>query len=120
VEINPTSFDDVDYGVVDPRTFNLGSTVFHELRHATTDLCDRPGGGNCADPLRVGGETWTGPIVDFVNQVRTERGLPTRVEYAAAPARLNGSGAQSLKFKTNRRFRSVRQVVRSNYWGGGS
>lgn len=42
-------------------------------------------------PLLAGGEfrrkgDWTGPVVDFVNQIRAERDLPLRKSYVAAPS----------------------------------
>jgi RHS repeat-associated protein len=69
----------IEYGRVDPRTFNLGSGLVHELFHAVTGLVETPDGTRNT-PVRHD-FTWTGPTVDFVNDIRRERGLPTRAAY---------------------------------------
>ncbi len=75
VEINFTYFNDAKYGRIDPRTFNQGSNLVHELYHATTGLKDEING---RQPMRF---DWTGPVVDFVNKIRVERGFPLRAAY---------------------------------------
>jgi len=77
IEINFESFTDAKYGQVDPRTFNLGSTLVHELFHAVTGLKDTNNGVVTMAP------GWTGPVEDFVNKIRAERGLPLRESYVA-------------------------------------
>jgi RHS repeat-associated protein len=76
VEINFSSFEGANYGQVNPRTFNLGSTFVHELHHGLRNSQDKAGG-----VLNVSALDWTGPAVDFTNQVRRERGLPLRAYY---------------------------------------
>jgi hypothetical protein len=78
-EVNFSSFDGAKYGRVDPRTFNLGSTAVHELYHASTGKQDLKNG------VFSHSFDWTGPVVDFVNQIRAERGLPLRATYNAQP-----------------------------------
>ncbi len=75
VSINFESFSDVKYGKVDPRTFNLGSTFLHELYHSVTGIEDYAG------IVNLGDFSHTGPVVDFVNSVRAERGFPQRASY---------------------------------------
>jgi hypothetical protein len=77
VEINFSSFEGTKYGSVDPRTFNLGSTLVHELFHGVTGLHDDNGG-----VFKISFD-WTGPVVDFENKIRAERGLPLRTAYLA-------------------------------------
>lgn len=83
IEINIDSFSGAKYGQVNPQTFNLGSTLVHELYHASSGLVDT------LDGTRGGvvrqSHDWTGPIVDFVNQIRAERGLPQRQSYPGKP-----------------------------------
>jgi RHS repeat-associated protein len=79
VEINFSSFADVRYRKVDSATFNLGSTFVHELYHSVKGIEDwsgYPGGVINQSDL-----SWRGPVVDFVNQIREERGLPQRAGY---------------------------------------
>ncbi len=66
---------------VDLTTFNLGSTLTHELYHTSTGLRDTRD-GTLQTPL-ITQPGLTGPVVDFVNSIRQERGLPTRVNYVA-------------------------------------
>ncbi|MEM7483481.1 MAG: RHS repeat-associated core domain-containing protein [Acidobacteriota bacterium] len=82
--VNFQSFDDANYRSVDPRTFNLGSTLIHELYHASSSLHDTLDGS--AEGLFPLSQTWTGPVVDFVNEIRSERGLPLRDAYVSVPA----------------------------------
>ena len=84
----------VDYGRVDPRTLNSGSTPVHELFHAVTGLADTPD-GNPATP-RPNDQSWTGPVVDFVNGIRQERGLPTRAAYGVTPTTFASRGTRML------------------------
>ena len=90
VRINFGSFDKADYGKVDRRTFNLGSTFIHESFHASTGLRDLDHG-----ILRVNSLDWTGPAVDFENQIRGERSLPFRASYLTEPG---GSGREKIRF----------------------
>ena len=84
VEINLGSFEGADYGRVNPATFNLGSTLVHELVHASRPIYDTLDGTlEGSFPMSP---TWTGPVVDFVNQMRAERGLPRRAAYPAVDA----------------------------------
>jgi hypothetical protein len=75
--INFDSFKNAKYGRVDSRTFNLGSILIHELVHASTTEQDLVGG-----VVREAFDC-TGPVVDFVNRMRAERGLPLRAAYGA-------------------------------------
>jgi RHS repeat-associated protein len=75
IELNFSIFNNADYGKVDPRTFNLGSTFVHELHHGLRGSRDEIGGAV------VMASGWTGPAVDFVNEIRKERGLPLRESY---------------------------------------
>lgn len=90
IEINFSSFTGADYGKVDPRTFNLGSTLVHELFHAVTGLKDTNKNGVLS--MSVG---WTGPVVDFENKIRAERGLPQRESYGVE---LTFSGKEKFRF----------------------
>jgi RHS repeat-associated protein len=53
--INFGSFEGADYGRVDPRAFNLGSTLIHELYHASTGEQDLING------VFSTSHDWTGP-----------------------------------------------------------
>jgi len=81
IQLNFSTFDNADYGAVDPRSFNLGSTFVHESLHASTTLQDNIGG------IVSLSFDWTGPVVDIVNQIRAERGLPTRAAYLSKQVR---------------------------------
>ena len=83
IEINTESFDEANYGKVDPRTFNLGSTLVHELHHADTNLIDTST-GTSSGVLRLAPD-WISPTVRFVNSMRAERGLPQRAAYIGEP-----------------------------------
>jgi hypothetical protein len=80
----------VDYGDVDPRTFNTGSTLVHELFHAVTGYRETPD-GLITTPAPMD-KSWTGPTVDFVNDIRRERGLPQRAAYNADPTIFSRKG----------------------------
>jgi hypothetical protein len=67
VRIDFSDFKHLEYGQVDPRSFSIGSNAIHELRHLSTHL---------RDPR--GSTTEVGPVVGFVNKIRSEQGLPTR------------------------------------------
>lgn len=83
VELNFNSFEGAKYGKVDSRSFNLGSTLTHELYHGSSGLYDT------SDGTRTGlfkySYDWTGPVVDFVNSIRAERSFPQRASYPSAP-----------------------------------
>jgi RHS repeat-associated protein len=102
VEINFAAFEGAIYNGVNPNTFNLGSTLIHELAHQVTGLHDTPDGM----PLTMSPPdyTWTGPIVDFVNTMRSERGLPTRAAYNAEPVRAPGFRGLFLETRHAIRF----------------
>jgi len=78
VLLNLQSFVGAEYGRVNPATFNLGSTLVHELYHGFTGAQDVAPDGTVRYSL-----DWTGPVVDFVNVFRAERGLPLRAAYVA-------------------------------------
>ncbi len=82
-EINFGSFEGTRYGKVDPSTFNLGSTLVHELVHASSPVYDTLD-GTLTGTIRNQPD-WTGPVVDFVNQIRQERGIPLRASYVGTP-----------------------------------
>lgn len=84
IELNFDQAETTEYGKVSPATFNLGSAFIHELYHATSGLKDTLDG---SFPGIVSTEpNWTGPVVDFVNRIRSERGLPIRAAYPGRPA----------------------------------
>ena len=58
---------------VDMRTFNIGSSLVHELAHTAMGLEDPPD----STPTALG------PVVNFVNTIRRERGFPERARYFA-------------------------------------
>ncbi|HYC59154.1 MAG TPA: RHS repeat-associated core domain-containing protein [Thermoanaerobaculia bacterium] len=118
IELDFSSFDGADYNGIDPRTFNLGSTAIHEWKHQTTGLVDTPDGQRTTPTPQD--TSWTGPIVDAVNVMRSERGLPTRAAYYSTPVRppgfagLLGIGQprSGLRFFDPQRGRVV-QVIRN-------
>jgi hypothetical protein len=69
VTIDFKDWSDMRTGSVDPRTFNIGSQLVHELIHVHNDA---------QDPRSHAKATQTGPVVDYVNEMRAERGLPAR------------------------------------------
>jgi RHS repeat-associated protein len=69
IRLDFSDFAHLDYGKVNPATFNTATTLVHELAHAALGLKDPPVDRR-SDEI--------GPTVEFVNQIRTERGLPTR------------------------------------------
>lgn len=80
VNIDTSQFDTFDYNGVDKLTFGTGSTLLHEIYHAATGKSDSTDGTrNSQAALNQGNPT--GVVVDFVNQVRRERGLPIRMQY---------------------------------------
>jgi RHS repeat-associated protein len=88
IEIEFRAFDGAEYNGISPSTFNLGSTAIHEWTHQTTGLFDTPD-GKTMTPMPQDA-SWTGPVVDAVNIMRAERGLPTRAAYYAEPVRPAG------------------------------
>ena len=79
-DLNFHIFDDADYGGVDPRTFNLGSSLVHELIHGVTGKRDEVNGA-----VEIDSMNWTGDTVDFENKMRAERHLPIRASYLTIP-----------------------------------
>ncbi|HEV7920538.1 MAG TPA: RHS repeat-associated core domain-containing protein [Thermoanaerobaculia bacterium] len=74
IKMDFKDFSDVAYNGVDQRAFGPGSTLIHELGH----LHPQANGNTLGDgPLALRG-TQVGPTETFVNQMRTERGLPSR------------------------------------------
>lgn len=69
VTIDFRDFAHIDYGSFDPRTFSLGSNLIHELIHVHNGIED--------PPSDMQGKI-TGPVVDYVNKMRAERGFPLR------------------------------------------
>lgn len=65
---------------IDPRTFNVGALLIHELLHLDGLPDPTKADAQSEDPARN-----QGPVVEFVNRIRTERGLATRDRYAATP-----------------------------------
>jgi RHS repeat-associated protein len=82
------SFDNIDYGDVNPDTFNPGSTFVHEAIHEYSGLRDEING------VQVRNTGWTGPVVDTVNTMRNERNLPLRMDYVSE----RGSRNKTLRF----------------------
>jgi hypothetical protein len=83
VELNFGSFNDADYGKVDRRTFNLGTTLIHELYHASTGQGDYAPG----QPIVIPDFVHTGPAIDKVNSIRRELNLPERISHQVAKGR---------------------------------
>jgi RHS repeat-associated protein len=81
IELNPSIFEGADYGEVDPASFNLGTSLIHELRHAVGEL-DFPDGVR-----NVSNQSYTGPTVDFINTIRRERSLAERAGYLVEASR---------------------------------
>jgi len=79
VRLNFASYSDTKYGKVDPATFNLGSSFVHEIYHSSTGVEDWD--GYPENVINYSDFEWRGPVVDFVNQIRAERGLPQRAGY---------------------------------------
>jgi hypothetical protein len=69
IRIDFTDFSAVKYGQVPAVAFGLGSAFVHELVHAHLGLTDPPQSRKFYS---------TGPVVDFVNVMQQERGLPVR------------------------------------------
>jgi len=68
-----------EYKNVPEKAFGLGTNVFHEMYHAHTGKQDRPN-GIATEPS---------PVVDFVNIIRDEMGIPLR-----QPDRYAGYGTE--------------------------
>jgi hypothetical protein len=87
ITIDFKDFSKIKYGPVDPRALNLGGVLVHELVHAHLRL---------TDPRLPAALNTTGPVVDFVNRMQAERGLPIRSPaYAGPPA---GFFVRKIKF----------------------
>lgn len=120
VEINFASFTGANYNGVDRRTFNLGSTAIHEWMHQLTGLKDTLDGKPTSPAPEETG--WTGPIVDSVNVMRSERGLPVRESYMALPVRPAGwkgvfsvgQPRQAIRF-LDPKTGTVKEVVRDKH-----
>lgn len=69
ISIDFKDFSSIKYGRVDPKAFGLGVNFVHELVHAHYGLVDPKG------DLKF---SQTGPVVDLVNTMQAERGLPLR------------------------------------------
>ena len=69
ITIDFKDFTAMDYGKFDPRTFSLGSNLIHEVIHTHNGL---------SDPVGIQKFKETGPVVDMVNEMRAERGMPLR------------------------------------------
>ena len=113
VRLNFSSFDNVRYGKVDPAAFNLGSTFVHELFHASTGIKDWDGyPGNV---INLSDFTWRGPAVEFVNQIRAERGLPQRAGYLS-PMGMSGRSKIPFDHVNPQKPEKVYYVRRGAYW----
>ena len=113
VRINFATFSDTKYGKVDPATFSLGSTFVHELYHSSTGIEDfdgYPGG-----IINQSDFSWRGPVVDFVNQIRAERGLPQRAGYLTQPG-LAGRSKFPFDHVNPRKPEKIHYVRRSRPW----
>jgi RHS repeat-associated protein len=110
VELNFNSFAGADYGRVNPASFSLGSTLVHELFHGATGAQDeaRPG-------VYTTGFDWTGPVVNFVNVVRAERGLPLRGAYNAEPTVFRGREKLAFQMVDPKRPEKEFYVIRKIY-----
>jgi RHS repeat-associated protein len=113
VRLNFSSFDDIDYRKVDPTTFNLGSTFVHELFHATSGIQDWAGyPGNV---INLSDFTWRGPAVEFVNQIRADRGLPQRASHLAGKG-MRGRSKLSFDHVNPKKPEKIYYVRRGIYW----
>ena len=77
-------FDDLtgmDYGKVDSNALGLGAVFTHELIHLSKGL---------RDPRGAAASTSVGPVVELVNDIRRERGLPTRGPAYGGPIGMKG------------------------------
>jgi len=82
----------LDYGSTPPATFNSGMIALHELFH-TKGLEDPP----------VGSEAM-GQVVEAVNKIRGQLGLPPRLSYWPAPS----PGRIGIKFETGHVYFNLR------------
>lgn len=109
VELNFNSFEGAKYGKVDPRTFNLGSTLTHELYHGAT------GERDLIDGVFRQTFDWTGPVVDFVNQIRAERSFPQRAAYAAQQTAFGNRQKVLFNHVNPKKPEKIYYVIRQNY-----
>ena len=72
ITVDFKDFTAMDYGGIDPRSFGIGSNVIHELIHAHNGADDGPAATRDKVP---------GPVEDYVNQMRAERGFALRAAY---------------------------------------
>lgn len=111
IAINFDQNASAQHGAVDPRTLNSGSTFIHELYHHLSRTPDQFSESDRS--VKMNDFSWTGPVVDFVNEIRLERGFPRRAAYMADDAGPLG-GRQALLFKDvdpkrpNKLYRVVR------------
>jgi hypothetical protein len=70
VELDFADIGRLRTGRVNPASINAGAILVHELVHAAFSWEDPPDSQSA--------RTTTGAVVDFVNTMRQERGLPTR------------------------------------------
>ena len=113
IEINFNSFDEAKYGKVDPRTFNLGSTLIHELHHAATNSFDTDDGSKTGI-FRMSYD-WISPTVGFVNQMRSERGLPQRAAYVGEPTVFGRKEKTRFNHVNPRHPEKIYYVVRKRF-----
>ncbi len=109
VELNFNSFEGAKYGKVDPRTFNLGSTLTHELYHGASGKQD------LVDGVFRQTFDWTGPVVDFVNQIRAERSFPQRAAYAAQQTAFGNRQKVLFNHVNPKKPEKIYYVIRQNY-----
>jgi RHS repeat-associated protein len=69
VTLDFKDFTAMRYGDFNPRTFSLGSNLIHELIHVHNGIID---------PKEEDQSKITGPVVDYVNRMRAERGFELR------------------------------------------
>ena len=78
INIDFADFKNTNNSGLSSESFGLGSNLIHELVHVHNMWNDPPAAGTPGVPAAQDAKHTTGPVVDFVNQIHRERGLPQR------------------------------------------
>lgn len=78
INIDFADFRNTKSSGLSSEAFGLGSNLLHELVHVDKLWNDPPRAGTPGVPVSLDAKHITGPVVDFVNQIHRERGLPER------------------------------------------
>lgn len=78
INIDFADFRNTNNSGLSSESFGLGSNLLHELVHVHKMWNDPPAAGTPGVPAAQDAKHSTGPVVDFVNQIHRERGLPQR------------------------------------------